>query len=251
MCGHIFDGKAEKYKASRPEYPVELFLKLQKDGILKAEDIAADIGAGTGIFSRQLAEYVKAVYAVEPNEQMRRLIGVDHAGGENNIFPLEGSAEHTGLKPESVDVITAAQAFHWFDRGIFKKECSRILKENGYVILVWNVRDMSSDLIKDCYEACKKHCPGFKGFSNGVDFEKETFSGFFKESITKITIENPSFYDEAAFTGRNLSSSFAPGREDPAYEPFKREIKDIFAKYSHDNVVKYPYETVCFVGKIG
>jgi len=104
-----FDHKGGMYREGRPAYPPALFERLQSAGLLAPTDIAADVGAGTGIFSRQLAAYVGKVYAVEPNDDMRAAMQADVA-----LSPLCGSAESIPLPDCSVDVITAAQAFHWF-----------------------------------------------------------------------------------------------------------------------------------------
>ena len=100
-----FDHKGGVYREWRPAYPPALFERLQSAGLLAPTDIAADVG----IFSRQLAAYVGKVYAVEPNDDMRAAMQADVA-----LSPLCGSAESIPLPDCRVDVITAAQAFHWF-----------------------------------------------------------------------------------------------------------------------------------------
>ena len=104
-----FDHKGSVYRQGRPAYPPALFERLQSAGLLAPTDIAADVGAGTGIFSMQLDAYVGKVYAVEPNNDMRAAMQADVA-----LSPLCGSAESIPLPDCSVDVITAVQAFHWF-----------------------------------------------------------------------------------------------------------------------------------------
>ena len=62
---------------------------------------------------------------------------------------MNGSAEATGLSEHSVDFVTAAQAFHWFDKEAFKVECQRILKPRGNFMIIWNTRDYQQGVIKE------------------------------------------------------------------------------------------------------
>lgn len=127
MNEHRFDNKGALYAAARPAYSAALFALLQEGGLAGSDTVAADIGAGTGIFTADLAPLVKTVYAIEPNADMRR-----HIPAADNILPLDASAEHTSLSPCSIDLVAVAQAFHWFDRAAFRAECRRILSTVSY-----------------------------------------------------------------------------------------------------------------------
>lgn len=87
-----------------------------------------------------MLERGSTVYGVEPNTDMRRKAEKELCGFKK-FFSIAASAENTGLKSDSVDIITSAQAFHWFDTLKFKQECRRILKSRGLVVLTWNTRD--------------------------------------------------------------------------------------------------------------
>lgn len=143
-----FDAKGSVYAKGRPAYPEQIFEYLIKTNVLKEDATVADIGSGTGIFTLQISPFVNKTFAIEPNDDMRdkaELLYNDFS----NIVSVNGTAEATTLKNTCVDLITVAQAFHWFDRKSFKLECQRILKKNGKVFLVWNDRDTSSEIIKD------------------------------------------------------------------------------------------------------
>ena len=84
------------------------------------------------------------------------------------FHPISGSAENTGLPSKSIDLITAAQLFHWFDADAFRTECQRILKPNGKVALILNTRDESSRIVPETAALFRKFCTEFKGFSNGI-----------------------------------------------------------------------------------
>lgn len=97
---------------------------------LSKNSIVADVGAGTGILTKLLASEVRMVYAIEPNMIMRKACE-NHCSEYKNIITVDGCAEETTLTDSSVDFITAAQAFHWFDRQKAKIEFRSILKPNN------------------------------------------------------------------------------------------------------------------------
>jgi ubiquinone/menaquinone biosynthesis C-methylase UbiE len=131
-----FSGKADVYAMARPHYAeaaIDYILS-----ITSPDAVFADIGAGTGIFTEELAKRGVEIYAVDPNDDMRtQLNGVLTPFTNANI--INGSAETTMLPDHSVDVITVAQALHWFDLDAFKRECQRILKPGGKVVTVYNI----------------------------------------------------------------------------------------------------------------
>ncbi len=249
MHEHKFDSKGKIYVKGRPDYPEALFWYLLAERIIDKEKTVADIGSGTGIFTAQIAPFVKSVMAVEPNGDMRNK-AEDRFKTFANITSVNATAESTSLPNNSVDIITVAQAFHWFDRELFKKECQRILKPAGTVILVWNDRDSTSEIIKDNFAVNKKFCPDFKGSSNGIDFSKEGFSDFFAGEFEMTEFDNCLIYDKEAFINRNLSSSYAPKENEAHYSDYINAISQVFDNHSENGKIRYPYVTRCYIGKI-
>ncbi len=149
-----FTGKASIYKKHRPNYPGEYIDHLAKYNYLGAQSVIADIGSGTGILSKQLLDKGFKVACVEPNGDMRSA-----AEAELKDYPgfssVNGTAEHTGLAGNSVSLITAAQAFHWFDKELFKAECRRVLKQGANVALVWKQPGRKQP-------ACKGECENYE-----------------------------------------------------------------------------------------
>lgn len=242
---NIFSGKSEIYAAARPDYPEELFDFLLDERILDKNSEVADVGAGTGIFSRGLAEKVKTVYSVEPDADMLK------KGREiNNIVQVCATAENTGLKDCSVDAVSAAQAFHWFDAEKFRNECRRILKKDGYVLLVWNDRDENNGFIKENIRVNKEFCKNFRGFSNGFDENNGTIEKFFSGNFKKKEFENRLFYGKNDFILRYLSSSYAPLKDENVFFDYVAALVKIFDGYQKNGVVNYPYITRCYYGQI-
>jgi len=112
--------KVNEYIKYRPSYPKEFIDYIINEVGISSKSTVADIGAGTGILTKQLGDRVKRIYAVEPNTNMRTACQ-EYCSDLKNVISIDGSAEDTGLENNSVDFITVAQAFHWFDRDKRKK----------------------------------------------------------------------------------------------------------------------------------
>lgn len=130
-----FSDKATDYAKYRPSYPDEA-INIILEGLDISQLLAADIGAGTGISSRLLANYGMRVIAIEPNVQMQQA-----ADAHPLVEFREGTAENTRLPDASVDLVTCFQAFHWFNPELSLLEFRRILKSSGRLALVWNNHD--------------------------------------------------------------------------------------------------------------
>jgi len=236
-----FTGKADHYSKYRSSYPTKLLDYLTKQ--IPTGQVA-DIGAGTGIFTLSLLTRGYDVLAVEPNEDMRI-----KARELLKIEILPGTAEKTGIASHSVDLITVAQAFHWFNADSFKKECQRILKPHGKVALIWNHRDETTELIKDYAGINGKLCPDFKGFSQG--FNTHAINSFFKGSHFQcLKLTHPQQLTRDEFIGRALSSSYAPKEQDSNFNTYVKAISNLFNKYQQEGVLYYPEITTLYLGEV-
>ena len=244
-----FNSKGTVYSKARPSYPDALFGYLLAKRVIDKNTVAADIGSGTGIFTIELSKFTTSVFAVEPNDDMR-VNAEEKYKTIANITSVNATAENTSLPDCSVDLITVAQAFHWFDRELFRNECKRILKPNGKVVLVWNDRDTNSEIIQDNFAVNKKFCKDFKGSSNGIDFSKDAFSDFFYGKFELVEFRNDIIYNREDFIARNLSSSYAPKENDSIYDDYINSIKEVFEKHQSNGTLKYPYITRCYFGEI-
>jgi len=245
-----FTDKANIYAKYRPSYPNEYIEYLLSANELNENQIVADIGSGTGIFSCQLLESGLHVIGVEPNDDMRKM--AEHSLKRYPHFQsIKATAENTTLKENSVDLVTVAQAFHWFDKEAFKIECQRILKQKANVALVWNSRDVTSPLIQENAEICQKTCPTFKGFSGGIDETPEMFNSFFKDGKYEFKeYQNDLLFDYEGFLGRNLSASYAPKENDEEYKSFVLLLSELFDKYSKNGKIILPNLTRSYLGNV-
>ncbi|MEK4027052.1 class I SAM-dependent methyltransferase [Pseudobacillus sp. FSL P4-0506] len=246
----IFTDKADIYAKYRPSYPNEYIDYLFSASQLNHERIVADIGSGTGIFSRQLLERGLNVIGVEPNDEMRKM-AEQSLKRYSRFRSIKATAEHTTVKGRSVDLVTVAQAFHWFDKKAFKIECQRILKQKAKVALVWNSRDLTNPIIKENAEICQKTCSNFKGFSGGIEETPEVFNRFFKDGKYEFKkYQNDVFFDYEGFVGRNLSASYAPKKNDEEYKRFVFLLSELFEKYSKNGKIVLQNITQSYLGGV-
>lgn len=240
-----FDSKADAYTKGRPSYAAEFIDMLYCEQGFSESSVIADIGSGTGILSSQLLERGSAVYAVEPNTDMRT--AAERALSSYSKFKsVNGTAENTGLDDSSVDFITVAQAFHWFDVPSFKAECKRILKPHGKVFLVWNSRDVTADVNVRQSEIFKKYCPNYKGFNGGVAQIDSRISEFFDGAFKYREFDNPLCYGKQKFIQRSLSGSYALSERDENYDEFIKALGDFFDCYAVDGVLTVPNKTEAY-----
>lgn len=139
-----FGQAAELYDRVRPRYP-EAALRW---ALGEARDVV-DLGAGTGILTRQLVGFGWHCVAVEPDEQMRQECAARLAATGESVDVLAGSAEQIPLPDGSVDAVIAGQAYHWFDPAQAHPEIARVLRPGGVFAPIWNIRDESASWVAE------------------------------------------------------------------------------------------------------
>ena len=242
-----FDGKGEIYAKARPKYALGLFDYLKNTLNIPVGSVFADIGQGTGIFTEQLLSCGYKVFAVEPNGDMRKKAEEKLSHGKNFIS-VNGNDVNMNLPDNSVDYITAVQAFHWFDSEAFGKECRRVLKPGGKVIIVYNSRDEKAACTKALADLRHKYNSEFHGFSNGISDEK--CIDFFEGECDIFRADNTQNYDRQGYINRVLSSSYSLKEDDDRYAEYLKEINEIFDMFSAGNLIAIPTETVAYIGTV-
>lgn len=179
-----FTGRAEAYAKGRPGYTKEAVDKIVE--LAPQGAVFADIGAGTGKLTKKLADSGCIVYAVEPNNDMRGEMLKD-LKTYKNVTIFDGTAENTKIPDNSVDVITVAHALHWFDIEAFKRECKRILKQDGLVIIVYN-HVPGRENIDFCRQAIDKlfKKPKIWSFNNPISYTKENWIAYIQSHDDSI-----------------------------------------------------------------
>jgi SAM-dependent methyltransferase len=237
-----FSDRASDYVKFRPGYPSAAI-----DAVLAGMPIrdAADVGAGTGISSRALAERGVRVIAVEPNAAMRAA-----AEPHRLVEWRDGTAEATGLAGGSVDLVLCAQAFHWVRQDEALREFARVLKRPGRIAIVWNERDRADALMTGYRDAIREvggeHPAEMREFDPSVIDR----SGLFGARRT-IEVANAQRLDEAGLIGRAMSASYVP-KEGALRDGLVEKLRGLFARFrERDGLVTLRYVTRVYLAEIG
>ncbi len=245
-----FSSRVENYSKYRPGYPAAVIDLLHRECGLSAGSHTADIGSGTGILTEMLLKNGGQVFAVEPNPEMRaaaeRLFGA-----HPNFHSVNGTAEATTLPAQSVEIIVAAQAFHWFDCTRARQEFTRILKPGGWVALIWNDRRTGSTPFLQAYEQLLQECSLDYRAVDHKQIDAATIGAFFApEAFKSASFENVQVFDFEGLKGRLLSSSYAPEPGHPKHESMLRELFAIFEKHARQNQIVFEYDTLVYYGRL-
>ncbi|MCY9691736.1 class I SAM-dependent methyltransferase [Paenibacillus alginolyticus] len=245
-----FSNRVDTYVKFRPSYPKEAIDYLYDVVGLRANAVVADIGAGTGIFSKLLLQRGSQVIAVEPNQAMREA-AEQMLNGDANFRTVSGSAEATGLPDASVDFIVCAQAFHWFDRTAAQAEFHRILKPGGKVLLIWNSRLEHGNAFREEYDLLLRTFGSDYTKVTHKNISQETLASFFmNESMQVERFTITQVFDLEGLKGRLMSSSYIPVAGHPNYAPMMTELQHIFERHEQDGNVRFDYETEVYWGEV-
>lgn len=245
-----FTERASNYAAYRPKYPAAAVEFMRAELGLNASSVVADIGAGTGIWTQMLLGVgCGVVFAVEPNDAMRAE-AEKSLGRFPNFKSVTGTAEATTLAAASVDFVTAAQAFHWFDAARAREEFARILKPDGWVVLLWNMRRIdTTPFLRELERILRAY---------GTDYERvaadnpgaELMEQFFPRGYGTRGFAHEQILDYEALRGRWLSASYVPLAGHPNHEPMFDALGRAFDAHQRGGVVSIEYEATVYYGRL-
>ena len=244
-----FSHRAVNYDKFRPGYPRALFEFLHDAIPIVPGLVIADIAAGTGIFTEQVAKWGNRIYVVEPNPYMRSMAyGRLHGCGQC-VF-VDGTAEASGLPDSSIDLFVSAQAFHWFDLAKTREEFERAGRNAPYVAIVWNLRNTRS-AFEAGYEAfIRTYATDYLQVSQRKMDTVEVYS-FFAPSRPRYRVFG--YVDSLTYAqllGRTLSYSFLPDETSPDLPEIMATLEALFHAHQRAGKVRLSYKTRLFVGRI-
>jgi SAM-dependent methyltransferase len=239
-----FADRAADYVTGRPSYPAAAIDALF-DGLGDPGDVlAADVGAGTGISSRLLADRGAQVLAVEPNAAMR-----EAAEPHPRVEWIAGTAEWTGLGEASIDLVTAFQAFHWFDHEKALREMVRILRPAGRAAVIYNERD-ETDPFTAAYGALVRAYQTDETERRRAD-GLETFAAFEGWHTTRrVHVPNEHPLDLDGALARARSTSYLPKTGAKADE-LHEAIRALVAQHARNGRVVMAMRTIVVTGDVG
>ena len=242
-----YKNKGVTYQSGRPSYPAEVYSYLFSAAGLYDGASVTDVGAGTGLFTKGFLPYSLNITCIEKDQDMLAQLKENITGATI----LEGSAEHLPLPDHTQQLITAATAFHWFDADAFRLECRRVLKERGFVALLWNNMDYECPILRSQTEINQRLCPLFHGYRGLRIQSAETFTPFFADGKWETRFfQNDMTVDADAFLRRALSSSYAPNPGDSNYEQYVQETNAVFAAHAENGLATIGMQTACYLGHV-
>ena len=245
-----FTDRVDDYVRYRPGYPPEALTPLGRDCGLGPASTVVDVGAGTGIWTGRLLEAGCRVLALEPNREMRRA-GRRRLGETDRLAWRDGTAEATGLGDCSVDLVTAAQAFHWFDRHRTRTELARVLVPGGWMAVIWNERHKATTPFLAAYERLLRRW--------AIDYERidhtrigraELEEFFAPAEVREHVCANRQVLDLDGLEGRLRSCSYAPRPDHPDHAPMMAELRRVFAGCQVDGRVSMDYDCRVYYGRL-
>jgi ubiquinone/menaquinone biosynthesis C-methylase UbiE len=243
-----FSDRVADYERHRPGYPAAAVALICERCGLRPGDRAADVGSGTGKLTRVLLDAGLAVWAVEPNPSMRRAAEA-LLGDLPGFASVDGRAEATTLPPASVDLVTAAQAFHWFDREAARVEFRRILRPKGHVALLWNERIPGSPFARD-YDALLEELSVDYAEVGRRRASSNAAVGEFLVEPEQASFDNPQQTDFPGLVGRYLSASYAFRRDDPRFPGAEAALRRLFERHARDGAIVMPLSTQLYWGSV-
>ena len=243
-----FSGRVEDYVRYRPGYPDAVVNILRTELGLTDQMVIADIGPGPGTSTEIFLRHGFTVIGVEPNLEMRAAANY-RLQGYPQFHSVAGSAEATTLDDASVDLVIAAQAFHWFDVPAARREFARILRPPGRVALLWNTMRTNTPFLRDYEDLLQRFGTDYRQVHH-KNLSDAVFHSFFAPGWKKSILDNVQPFDLAGVQGRLRSSSFVPAKGQPNFAPMMAEVKRIFEQHQVSGQVIFEYDTELYLGLV-
>ena len=245
-----FSSRVENYVKYRPGYPREVVGLLVEECGLDAGSIIADVGSGPGNLSELFLRHGNRVVGVEPNRGMREA-GERLLEAYADFRSVGGSAEATTLGDRSVDFVVAGQAFHWFEPDAARREFARILKDEGWAVVVWNDRRTGGSAFLEAYERLLlTRGTDYKEVSHKYADETVLRPFFGARGMRSKVFANAQTFDFEGLKGRLLSSSYTPEPGHPNFTPMLEELAALFDAPRTGRRVFFEYETKVYYGQM-
>lgn len=243
----FFSKKAEKYAKYRWDYAPQAIEAIFETAGLSEDSVVADIGAGTGMLTRHFAGRVARVYAIEPNQDMR-VVAERELASHPSVQVIDGAAEATTLPGHIFDLITVAQAIHWFDTGPAIAEMIRILKPGGWLAILRNITSDDEREVALSKIVAEELGAGYSAVYP-ASRKKPVESYFGSGAYQMLTFDFQLRQDWPAFIGVMSTVSYMPPTTDPRFSRIESKVKEYFDHHSQDGYLAVHGETEVLIGQ--
>jgi SAM-dependent methyltransferase len=244
-----FSNRAADYVRYRPGYPSELLDVLRKECDLRPGHVIADIGSGTGFLSELFLKNGNAVFGVEPNREMREA-GELHLQPFRGFVSVQGSAEATTLPVTCADFVAAGQAFHWFEPQKTRAEFRRILRPQGWVVAIWNFREMETPFARAYEDILVKYGTDYTRVRDSYPQGHDVQSFFLGGEFLHHTLPNVRLLDWDGLAGLLRSGSYVPREGHASFAPMMDALGELFRAHQEDGRVPMEYATHLYAGRL-
>lgn len=243
----VFNPKITSVTRFRTLYPTTLMEYLIQEIGIKGS-IVADIGAGYGCFTRQIAPHVGLIYAVEPDDDRRKECR-QTCYLHKHFMPVNGTAEKTNLPNNLFNYVISSEVFHKFQVEETIKEFRRILKPDGSVIFIYNSRIPSDIYFDQNDKILNKYCPNFPGFYWVSQAQEDAAIEFFGDNYEHRFFDTQEWVNLSDFLAINMSSYYALKKKDYDYHKLVSELELLFNEYSERDKLLLTTRTHCYIGQ--
>lgn len=244
-----FSDRVANYIRFRPGYPPEMLGLFREKMGLSPSTVIADIGCGPGMSSELFVSAGCTVFGVEPNESMRAA-AIKAFAESANFKAVDGTAQATNLGDSSVDIVIAAQAFHWFNEEPAVREFRRIVRPGGFAAMIWNERQLdSTPFLRGYEELLLRFGTDYKEVRHD-NLSRKDLSKAFGSPFEAATFPNHQELDLEGISGRLRSSSYTPPEGHTDFEPMIARLKELFARYQENGKIQLLYDTNVFYTRL-
>jgi SAM-dependent methyltransferase len=244
-----FSNRVADYVRYRPGYPPAVLDLLRADCGLRPGHVIADIGSGTGFLSELFLKNGNRVYGVEPNSKMRQA-GEEYLASYDGFSSIEGSAECTTLPDSSVDFVGAGQAFHWFEPEKTRAEFRRILRPQGWVVAIWNFREMETPFARTYEDILVKYGTDYTRVRDSYPQAHDIQGFFLGEEFLQHSLPNVRLLDWEGLAGLLRSGSYVPREGHANFAPMMDALGELFRGHQEDGRVRMEYATHLYAGRL-
>lgn len=243
-----FGDQASNYEATRPSYPISVVEWFAGRLPLGPGDRVADLAAGTGKFTRLLVPLGAAVVAVEPVTAMRDTLRAAVPG----VAAVAGVAEALPFAEASLDAVTVAQAFHWFDSAATVAELARVVRPGGGVGLVWNVRERDADWVARVWsimDRVERNAP-WRDHDRWRDTAEADWPGFERPEVA--TFHHDQVLSPEGVVARIASVSHVATLEPVEQAAVLDEVREVIAEHPETrglDLLRIPYRVDAYAAR--
>lgn len=243
-----FTGKSLVYSRYRQKYPEAVINYMISKCKLSSTSTIIDVGCGTGILTKQLLDKGINTIGVEPNIDMYNQAKIYLEGYKTSI--INSSAEGTNLPDNCTDLVTVAQALHWFELEKFRCEYMRILKNSGRVAILYNNADEYNAAVRDFLDIHRLLCPKYRKFGKEINDKTDMYTAMFGTNNFSIRdYNNDQYLTLEEYIGYAKSLSYSLNPSDIDYNMYIELLQQVFYKYSTSQKLYFPTTTTLVLSK--